>query len=87
MIEDSKVNSEVKRIDSATMSQIVQEYDNCVGLANCKYLEKEIENKMFSVIDIDFKIPSTEIGIYYRRDNSSVELRNFVRVIKKRFNK
>ena len=61
----------------------------CIGKVEEVYEKslKEIENKMFSVIDIDFKIPSTEIGIYYRKDNSSVELRNFVKVIKKRFNK
>lgn len=68
------------------MSQIVQEYDNCVGIANSKYLSKEIEHKMFTVLDIDFKIPPTEMGIYYRRDNSSVELKRLIEIIKKNYN-
>lgn len=87
MIEDSKIHTEIKRIDSITMAQIVQEYDNCVGLANSKYLEKEIERGMFTVLDTEFKLPSTEVGIYYRKDNTSTELRNLIKVIKKRFNK
>lgn len=85
MIDDSNINSEIKRIDSVTMAQIIQEYDDCVGEANCKYLEKEIESGMFTVLDTDFKLPSTEVGIYYRKDNSSAELRDLIKVIKKRF--
>lgn len=87
MIDDNKVNSEIKRIDSVTMAQIIQEYDNCVGEANCKYLEKEIERGMFTVLDTDFKLPSTEVGIYYRKDNTSAELRNLIKVIKEKFSK
>ena len=86
MLENSQSNYEIKRIDSVTMSQIIQEYDNCVGEANSIYLQKEIENKAFTVLDTDFKIPSTEIGIYYRKDNSSVELKNLIKIIKKKFN-
>lgn len=87
MIDDHKVNSEIKRIDSVTMAQIIQEYDNCVGEANCKYLEKEIESGMFTVLDTDFKLPSTEVGIYYRKDNTSAELRDLIKAIKKKFGK
>ena len=87
MIEKNNINCEIKRIDSATMSQIIQEYDNCVGEANTKYLEKEINNKLFTVLNTDFKIPSAEIGIYYRKDNSSKELKNLIKIIKKKFNK
>ena len=87
MIDDSKINSEIKRIDSVTMTQIMQEYDNCVGEANYKYLEKEIESGMFTVLDTEFKLPSTEVGIYYRKDNTSIELRNLIKVIKERFDK
>lgn len=85
MIEDSNINSEIKRIDSVTMAQIIQEYDNCVGEANCMYLEKEINSGMVTVLDTEFKLPSIEIGIYYRKDNSSAELKNLIKVIKKRF--
>lgn len=86
MLEKSGVNHELKRIDSITMAQIIQEFDNCVGEANCLYLKNEIENGLVSVVDTEFKIPSNEIGIYYRRDNSSVELKNLIRIIKKKFN-
>lgn len=85
-IEKNKLDNEIKRIDSVTMSQIIQEYDNCVGIANCKYLAKEIEDNKFTVLNIDFEIPSTEIGIYYRKDNSSKELKNLIKIIKNNFN-
>lgn len=85
MIAESKLNNEIKRIDSVTISQIIQNYDNCVGEANCKYLEKEIESGAFTVLDTDFTLPSTEIGIYYRKDNSSTELKNLIKIIKKIF--
>ena len=85
MVEDSKINVEIKRIDSVSMLQIIQDYNNCVGEANCLYLEKEIANKEVTVLNTDFEIPSTEIGIYYRRDNSSAELKKLIKIIKKRF--
>lgn len=86
MVEKSNPNSEIKRIDSVTMSQIIQEYNNCVGEANTKYLEKEINQKLFTVLKTEFKIPSAEIGIYYRKDNSSKELKNLIKIIKRKFN-
>lgn len=85
-IEKNNLKNEIKRIDSVTMSQIVQDYDNCVGIANCKYLAKEISENKFTVLNTDFKIPSTEIGIYYRKDNSSIELKNLIKIIKNNFN-
>ena len=87
MIEKNNLNSEIRRIDSISMSQIIQEYDNCVGEANTTYLKKEIENKLFTVLDTDFKIPSLEIGIYYKKDNNSKELKNLIKIIRKNFNK
>ena len=87
MIEKNNLNSEIQRIDSISMSQIIQEYDNCVGEANTAYLKKEIENKLFTVLDTDFKIPSIEIGIYYKKDNCSKELKNLIKIIRKNFNK
>lgn len=86
MIEDSGATNEIKRIDSVSMVQIIQEFDNCVGEANCLYLEKEINEKLVTVLDTDFKIPSIEIGIYYRKDNTSTELKNLIKIIKKKFN-
>lgn len=86
MLKKSELENEIKRIDSVTMSQIIQEYDNCVGEANGIYLQKEIEDKVFTVLDTDFKIPSTEFGIYYRKDNSSVELKKLIKSIKRKFN-
>ncbi|MBQ3408411.1 MAG: LysR family transcriptional regulator [Clostridia bacterium] len=87
LIEKFNLNSEVKRIDSVSMSQIVQEYDNCVGIANSMYLHKEIEQGVFSILDTDFKIPPTEMGIYYRKDNSSAELKNLIKTIRKYWKK
>ena len=86
MIEEVGANNEIKRIDSVSMVQIIQEFDNCVGEANCLYLEKEIKEKLVKVLDTDFTIPSTEIGIYYRKDNTSIELKNLIKIIKKKFN-
>ena len=87
LVDKFNLNSEVKRIDSVSMAQIVQEYDNCVGIANSLYLAKELENKTFSVLDVAFKIPPTEMGLYYRKDNSSVELKNLVKIIRDYFEK
>ena len=85
MVEDSKINVEIKRIDSVSMLQIIHDYNNCIGEANCLYLEKEIANKEVAVLNTDFEIPSTEVGIYYRKDNSSAELKKLIKIIKKRF--
>ena len=82
LVDKFNLNNEIKRIDSVSMSQIVQDYDNCVGIANSMYLAKEIEQGTFSVLDIDFKIPPTEMGIYYRKDNSSAELKNLIKIIR-----
>lgn len=87
LVEKSIPNSQVKRIDSVTMAQIIQEYDNCVGEANLKYLEKEINQKLFTVLKTEFKIPPVEIGIYYRKNNNSKELKNLIKIIKKEFDK
>lgn len=85
LIENNKIDAEIKRIDSVTMSQIIQQFGDCVGEANTTYLKNEIEQGLFQVLDTDFKIPSTEIGIYYRKDNTSKELKNLIRIIKKKF--
>ena len=87
LVDKFNLNSEVKRSDSVSMSQIVQEYDNCIGIANSLYLAKEIEQGTFSILDVDFNIPPTEMGIYYRRDNSSAELKMLVKIIKEFWNK
>ena len=85
LIEENNLNNEIKRIDSISVAQIIQQYDNCVGIANCMYLENEIKNNLFTVLNTNFEIPSTEIGIYYRKDNSSIELKKLIKIIKKRF--
>jgi len=87
LVNKFNLNNEIKRIDSVSMSQIVQEYDNCVGIANSLYLSKEIKQGVFSILDIDFKIPTTEMGIYYRKDNSSAELKMLIKIIKDFWNK
>ena len=85
-LQKNNLNNEIKRIDSLSMAQIIQQYDNCVGIANCKYLSQEIQEKLFTELNTEFKIPSTEIGIYYRRDYSSNELKNLIKIIKNNFN-
>lgn len=87
LVEKSKINCEIRRIDSITMSQIIQEYDNCVGEANLKYLEKEINQKLVTVLDTSFKLPEVEVGIYYRKDSTSKALRNLIKIIKNNYNK
>lgn len=82
LVDKFNLYNEVKRIDSVSMSQIVQEYDNCIGIANSMYLKKEIEQGVFSVLDSAFKISPTEMGIYYRKDNSSAELKMLIKTIK-----
>ena len=67
------------------MAQIIQDYDNCVGEANTKYLKKEIEQKLFTVLNTEFKIPSAEVGIYYKREGSSREIKKLIKIIKKNF--
>lgn len=85
LIEKSNINAEIKRIDSVTMLQIIKDYNDCIGEANCLYLEKEILNKEIAVLNTTFKIPTTEIGIYYRKDNTSAELKKLIKIIKNRF--
>lgn len=85
IVNKTNQNIEIKRIDSISMAQIIQEYENCVGVANCLYLANEIEEKKVTVLNTEFKIPSTEIGIYYRKDNTKLELRNLIKIIKKNF--
>lgn len=87
LVDKFNLNTDVKRIDSVSMSQIVQEYDNCVGIANSMYLAKEIKQGAFSILDVDFEITPTEMGIYYRKDNSSAELKSLVKIIKDFWNK
>lgn len=86
LVSEFNLKSKIKRIDSVSMSQIVQEYDNCVGIANSKYLSKEIKEGAFSVLSTDFDIPPTEMGIYYRKDNSSTALKTLIKIIKKNYN-
>ena len=86
LVDMFNLKSEIKRIDSVSMSQIIQEYDNCVGIANGKYLAKEIKRGDFSVLHTDFEIPPTEMGIYYRKDNSSTALKALIKIIKKNYN-
>ena len=86
LIEKNKLNCEIKRIDSVTMSDIIQKYDNCVGEANTKYMRQEITQGLVSVLDTNFKISPIEFGIYYRKDNSSKELKSLIKIIKKNFN-
>lgn len=83
IIKKTNQNIEIKRIDSVSMSRIIQEYENCVGVANCLYLANEIQEKKFTILNTEFIIPSTEIGIYYRKDNTKSELRNLIKIIKK----
>jgi len=85
LVDKFSMENEVKRIDSISLSKIVQEYDNCIGIANSKYLTEELKQNKFCLLDIDFEIPPTEFGIYYRRENSSMELKELVKIIKKNF--
>ena len=87
LIDKFNLSSEVKRIDSVSMSQIIQEFDDCVGIANSMYLAKELEKGLYTVLDVDFEISPIEIGIYYRKDNSSTELKNLVKELKDFLNK
>ncbi len=86
MIEDNGLKSEIKRIDSLTMSNIIQQYDDCVGEANCKYFENEISNNLVSVLKTEFEIPPVELGIYYRKDNASSELKDLIKKIQFKWN-
>jgi len=86
LLKEFDLKNEVKRIDSVSMSQIIQDRADCVGIANSLYLAKEIARKEFSILDVDFEIPPTEMGIYYRKDNNSSELRNLVKIIVKSWN-
>lgn len=85
LAKNSELNTQIKKIDSVTMSNIIQKYDDCIGLANKFYMKDEIENNKVSILNIDFKIPSTEFGIYIHKNNTFPDLMDFVKILKNKF--
>ncbi|MBP3707683.1 MAG: LysR family transcriptional regulator [Clostridia bacterium] len=79
-------NIEVNSIDSVTMEGIVEKNENSIGLANKDYFVDEINQGRVTALDVDFKLPKGEFGIYYHKDNQFPELLKLIRIIKKQFN-
>ena len=85
LVNKKELKNEIKKIDSITMSQIIQKYDDCIGFVNKKYIKEEIENQKVSILNMDFEIPSTEFGIYIHRDNIYPDLKDFIKILKNKF--
>lgn len=78
-------NIEVNSIDSVTMGEIVEKNENSIGLANKEYFVDEINQCRVTSLDVDFKLPKGEFGIYYHKDNQFPELLKLIDIIKKQF--
>lgn len=85
MISENNLENEIKKIDSVTMCNIIENHD-CIGLVNKDYIKEEIEKNKVTLLNTDFKIPSTEFGIYIQKNNTFPELKKFINIIKNKFN-
>jgi len=84
MLKDSGILNEVKRIDTVTMIQIL-ENSNGVGLVNFEYVEDELKEGKIVKLDTNFKVSDNEFGIYVRKDNKFKELDKFISILKEKF--
>ena len=82
LINEKGLNNNIKQIDSITMSNIIQKYDNCIGLVNKNYIKEEINYNKVSILNINFEIPSTEFGIYVHKNNIFPDLKHFIKILK-----
>lgn len=78
-------NIDVNSIDSVTMENIVEKNENSIGLANKDYFADEIALGNVTILDVDFKLPKGEFGIYYHKDNQYPELLKLIRIIQNQF--
>lgn len=79
-------NIEINSIDSVTMENIVEKNENSIGLANIDYFINEINQSKIIQLDVDFKLPKGEFGIYYHKDNIFPELLKLIKIIQSQFN-
>ena len=76
----------IKRIDSSTMIKILQNGTG-VGLITKEYIKEEIENNKIVILKTNFNIEASEVGIYIRKNENFKELKEFIEILKERFNK
>lgn len=75
----------IKRIDSSTMIKIL-ENGNDVGFITKEYIKEEMEQNKIVILKNNFTIESSEIGIYIRKNEQFKELKDFIEILKSRFN-
>lgn len=85
MLKDNNIQAEIKKIDSITISNIIQNHD-AIALVNQKYIEQDISAKKVRQIKTSFTIPSTEYAIYVYKENKSKALKEFINIIKSNYN-
>lgn len=85
LITEAGLNNKIKKIDSVTMSNIIQKYDNCIGLVNKNYIQEELKENKVSILNTNFQIPSTEFGIYVHKNNIFPDLKRFIKILKNNF--
>ena len=66
------------------MCNIIENHD-CIGLINKAYIGEKIEKNKVTILNTDFRIPSTEFGIYIQKNNTFPELKKFIKIIKNKF--
>ena len=84
MISENNLENEIKKIDSVTMCNIIENHD-CIGLINKAYIREKIEKNKVTILNTDFRIPSTEFGIYIQKNNTFPELKKFIKIVKNKF--
>ena len=84
LLKERQLESQIKKIDSVTMSNIIQKHD-CIGFVNQKYIEKDVKEGRVNIINTKFTIPPTEYGIYVHKTSKTRELKQFINVLKKNF--
>lgn len=76
--------NQIKLIDSVTMCNIVQKYDNCIGMTNRAYVQDMLKENRVVEINKNFDILDREFGIYVHKDNYSKDLEDFIKVLQKK---
>ena len=59
--------------------------ENGIGAISKEFIQKELDEGVFKVLDIDFKLPKVEFGLYYNKTAKFEELDKFINIIKQDF--
>lgn len=74
----------IKYIRNSTMLEMLK-VEKGVGAISKQFIQKEIDEGIFKVLDTDFKLPKVDFGIYYNTDAKSKELDSYIKLVKADF--